>query len=212
MIVAVIGANGRSGKQFVQAALQAGMTVRAGVRGPHDLEEHDNMTIVACDALSRREIGNLINGSNAVVSLLGHGPGVSATVQKTATSYSLDAMKEYGVRRFISLSGTGVRMPGDKPGILDHFGNWLISQVDPERVRDGVAHAHVMMQSDSDWTLLRVLKLTNGHHTGQVELSANVPSEMFTPRARVAAALVQILENNQYIRQAPVVRGVQKNS
>lgn len=210
MIVAVIGANGRTGKQFVQAALQSGMTVRAGVRGPHDLEEHDNMTIVACDALSRSEIENLITGSDAVVSLLGHGPGVSATVQKTATQYSLDLMKEHNIRRFVSLSGTGVRMPGDKPGILDSFGNWLISQVDPERVRDGIAHAHVMMQSDRDWTLLRVLKLTNGRHYGGIDLAANVPSEMFTPRARVAAAIVQILVNNQYIRQAPVVRGVQE--
>lgn len=210
MIVAVIGANGRSGRQFVQAALSAGMTVRAGVRGPHDLEEHERMTIVACDALSKREINDLIKGSDAVVSLLGHGPGTAATVQKTATQYTLDAMRAHGIRRFISLTGTGVRMPGDKPGIMDRLGNWLISGVDPERVRDGVAHAHVMMQSDRDWTLLRVLKLTDGHHSGGVELAPNVPSEMFTPRQRVAAAIVQLLQSGDFIRQAPVIRGARR--
>lgn len=207
MIVAVIGANGRSGKQFVNAALAAGIKVRAGVRGPHDLEEHTDMTIVACDALSKREITNLIKGSDAVVSLIGHGPGVSATVQKTATEYTLAAMKEHGIKRFVSLTGTGVRMPGDRPGLMDRIGNWVITQVDPERVRDGIAHAHVMMQSDRDWTLLRVLKLTNGKHSGAVELAANVPSELFTPRARVAAAIVQLLQTDDFIRQAPVVRG-----
>ena len=210
MIVAVIGANGRSGKQFTKAALAAGMTVRAGVRGPHDLEEHDSMTIVACDALSRHEIDNLVRGSDAVVSLIGHGPGVSATVQKTATLYTLAAMKEHGVRRFISLTGTGVRMPGDKPGLIDKLGNWWMMQADPERVRDGIAHAEVMMQSSSDWTLLRVLKLTNGTHNGQPVLAANVPSELFTPRARVAAAIVRLLQGNEYVRQAPVIRGTDK--
>lgn len=207
MIVSVIGANGRSGKQFVQAALSAGMQVRAGVRGPHNLEEHENMTIVSCDALSRQEIDNLVKGSDAVVSLLGHGPGTAATVQKTATQYTLDAMKQHGVKRFISLTGTGVRMPGDKPGLLDKLGNWIISQADPERVRDGVAHAKIMMQSDRDWTLLRALKLTDGRHSGAVDLAPNVPSELFTPRARVAAAIVQLLQANDHLRQAPVVRG-----
>lgn len=210
MIVAVIGANGRTGRQFVQAALEAGLTIRAGVRGPHDLFDHPNMVIVACDALSKREIRDLIQGSDAVVSLLGHGPGVSATVQKTATEYTLAAMKEFGIARFISLTGTGVRMPGDKPGLMDRLGNWVISSFEPERVRDGVAHAHVMMQSDRDWTLLRVLKLTNGKHDGQPILAANVPSEMFTPRARVAAAILQLLGSPEYIRQAPVIRGVGK--
>lgn len=210
MIVAVIGANGRSGKQFVQAALAAGMTVRAGVRGPHDLEEHDRMTVVACDALSRREIDELVKGSDAVVSLLGHGPGTAATVQKTAADYTLTAMKERGIKRFISLTSTGVRMPGDKPGVMDRFGNWLMSQANPDRVRDGAAHAQVMMRSDRDWTLLRVLKLTDGKHSGAAVLAQHVPSELFTPRARVAAAIVQLLQSDEYVRQAPVVRGARK--
>ena len=210
MIVAIIGANGRTGRQFTAAALAAGVVVRAGVRGPHNLEDHDNLTIVACDALSKNEIDNLIKGSDAVVSLIGHGPGVSATVQKTATQYVLNAMKQQGIKRFISLTSTGVRMPGDKPGLMDRLGNWFMRQSDPDRFRDGVAHAHVMMQSDCDWTLLRVLKLTNGRHKGSPLLAANAPSEIFTPRARVAATILQLLEGNDYIRQAPVVRGVTK--
>lgn len=210
MIVAVIGANGRSGKQFVQAALEAGMTIRAGVRGPHNIEEHDKMTVVACDALSKSEINDLVKGSDAVVSLLGHGPGTSASVQKTATEYALAAMKDHRVKRFISLTSTGVRVPGDRPGMIDRFVNWLVSQVDPDRVRDGVAHAQVLMRSDCDWTLLRVLKLTSGAHTGRPILAQHVPSEIFTPRARVAAAIVQLLQTDDFIRQAPVIRGVDK--
>ena len=166
------------------------------------------MTVVACDALSKQEVSSLIKDSQAVVSLIGHGPGVSATVQETATKYALEAMNEYGISRFISLTGTGVRMPGDKPGLFDKMGNWLISQVDPERVRDGVAHAKIMMQSNCNWTLLRVLKRTNGKHKGRPILAPNVPSELFTPRARVAAAILYLLVNDEFIRQAPVVRGV----
>lgn len=210
MIVAVIGANGRTGRQFTAAALAAGMSVRAGVRGPHGLDDHDNLTIVACDALSRDEITKLIKGSDAVVSLIGHGPGVSATVQKTATQYALDAMRQYGIRRFIGLTSTGVRMPGDKPGLIDRLGNWFMRQTNPDLLRDGVAYAHVLMQSDCDWTLLRVLKLTNGSHKGLAMLAANVPSEARTPRARVASAIVQLLQGNEFVRQAPVVRGAVK--
>lgn len=209
MIVAVIGANGRSGKQFVKAALEAGMIVRAGVRGPHSLEDHPQMTVVACDALSKQEIHNLLTGADAVVSLVGHGPGVSATVQETATKYTLEAMKARDISRLISLTGTGVRMPGDRPGLLDRLMNFMLYSADPKRVRDGEAQARVMMQSDRDWTLLRALKLTNRRHSGKPVLAANVPAELFTPRERVAASIVDLLQTNQYIRQAPVIRGTE---
>lgn len=207
MIVAVVGANGRSGKQFVLAALEAGFVVRAGVRGPHDLPDNENLTILACDALSKNELKILIHGSDAVVSLIGHGPGVSATVQQTATRYILQLMQQFGIRRLISLTGTGVRFAGDRPGMIDKLANRFIASVDPERIKDGKAHAELLKKSDVDWTLVRVLKLTNGSHHGRVTFSPHVPSELLTPRSRVAAGVVQLLKTDQYIKQAPVITG-----
>lgn len=207
MKVAVIAANGRSGRAFVDAALDAGMQVRAGVYGQAEFAYHKNLEVVVCDATDKKQVGNLLEGVDAVVSMIGHRPGSPAWVQTDATKTILAAVRKRGIVRFISLTGTGVRFDADKPGIIDRLANMAIKMIDPERIADGVAHAELLKSSQLDWTLVRVLKLTGGRHVGKVRLNLHGPAEMLTPRRRVAAAVVQLLQDNSFIRQAPIIIG-----
>ncbi len=206
--IAVIAANGRSGSAFVLQALSAGHIIRAGVRGQSFLPTHPNLTVIECDATNPQQVRQLITGSDAVVSFIGHVPKSPATVQTDAMKVLVAVMSEVGIKRLISLTGTGARFAGDTPSLIDRLLNIAVGLVDPARVSDGKTHAEVLKASSLDWTIVRVLKLGEGQHRGRVRLSATGPAELLTPRNRVAAAVLQLLDSNDYIRQAPIIAGV----
>ncbi|HTK39456.1 MAG TPA: NAD(P)H-binding protein [Patescibacteria group bacterium] len=205
--IAVIAANGRSGAVFVQEALRSGYHVRAGVYGGASLAPHKNLTVVTCNALVRGDVDRLLTGANVVVSLIGHTKNSPEFLQTETITHVLHSMQAQGIKRLISLTGTGVRFGEDTPNIVDRLANVAIKLIDPKRVKDGVVHADVLKNSQLDWTIVRVLKLTNGSHRGTVQFSLNGPAESFTPRARVAAAILQLIKDESYIRQAPIIIG-----
>ncbi len=206
--IAVIAASGRTGRVFVEQALAAGYSVRAGVRGNDVFAPHERLEVIQCDATNRADIERLISGCDIVVSLIGHGRKSPKNLQTIATQHILDAMRAQGIKRVISLTGTGARRAGDTPSYIDRLATFAITTIDPNRVKDGIEHAAVLAASDREWTIVRVLKLTNGKHRGDVRFSLTGPAELLTPRRRVAAAILQIIEDDSYVKQMPIVSGV----
>ena len=65
MILAVLAANGRTGRAVVHAALERGHHVRADVRSPSGNEfDHPDVTIIDCDALDPASVLALVQGSD----------------------------------------------------------------------------------------------------------------------------------------------------
>lgn len=206
--VAVIAADGRTGRAFVTAALDSGMIVRAGYHSSSEaLPSDKHLTAVQCDATSESDVRTLLNGADVVVSLIGHVKNSPASVQTDSIKTIAKVMKEYGLRRIISLTGTGVRLTGDTPSFIDKVLNICIRLVDPHRINDGVEHVKFLMSSNLNWTIIRVLKLTNGTSQGTVKFSLHGPAELLTSRVRVARGIVQIINNDLYNQQAPIVQG-----
>lgn len=204
MKIAVIAASGRSGKEFVREALAAGHNVRAGYHGKNPFTPHDNLESVHCDASKPEDIAALIAGSDAVVSLIGHVRGCPEYIQTTAITLALKTMQDAGIRRIVSLTGTGVRIEGDNITLIDRVMNTAIKYIDPKRIRDGIRHAEILQASETDWTLLRVLKLTN-HAFGPFGLTPHGPVQTFTSRAQVAQAILQVLEQKTFIKESPIM-------
>jgi hypothetical protein len=109
-----------------------------------------------------------------------------------------------GITRIISLTGTGVRMPGDNITLIDRILNMLVSIADPARVRDGIQHAHLLQQSQCEWTILRVLKLQNTPER-PFHLKINGPTKLFVSRQDVAKAALEVIENHSFIRAMPIL-------
>lgn len=204
MKIAVIGANGKTGRVFVNEAVQRGFEVRAGVFHTNSFTKSDYIDVVQCDATKLEDVESLIKGCDVVVSLIGHVKGSPAFLQTSSTANILSAMKKQGVRRLLSLTGTGVRFPDDTPSYIDRALNLSIKLIDPERIRDGIAHADVIKESDTDWTILRVLKLTDFpmHH---YEVTTTGPARILVSRHVVADALLRIISENAYSKHAPIV-------
>lgn len=204
MKIAVLAANGRSGKAFVEAALAAGHEIRAGYHRQKLDTQHPNLTQIACDATNATQITELIAGSDAVVSFIGHVKGSPARVQTEAMRVVIAAMKAAGIARIVSLTGTGVRFPRDHVGPVDWFLNLSISLIDPERIADGKEHVAALQASDLEWTILRVLKLQNTKPR-PFALTPNGPTLWYVSRESVAAAALEVLEDHSFVREAPIL-------
>jgi nucleoside-diphosphate-sugar epimerase len=207
MKIAVIAANGRSGTSFVDAAIAAGHTIRAGIHGYSRLVPAERLEIIPCDATQPAELKALIWGCDAVVSLIGHVKGSAPRVQTAAINNLIDAMIELHIPRVISLTGTGVRFPVDIITLTDRILNLSISLIDPNRVRDGIEHVAALKSSDLDWTVIRVLKLQNVP-ARPYRLSANGPTKPYVGRDEVAQAILEVLTKASFIKEAPIIARV----
>lgn len=206
MNIAVVAANGRSGRAFVEAALAAGHMVRAGVRTPANatFTPHALLTVVKCDATVQEDVSALIKDQDAVVSMIGHVRGSAADVHIRAITCVIQAMGEQGVTRLVSLTGTGVRFAGDEVTLVDRFLNKVIELTGLSFCKDGIQHVEYIKQSELDWTIIRALLLTN-NEAAPFQLKEHGPAKLFVSREEVALAALQVLEKHTYIKQAPII-------
>lgn len=205
MKIAVVGAGGRTGRVFVETAVRAGHDVRAGAHHPTDFAlNSSHLEVVTCDATDPKQVARLLHGCDAVMSLLGHVRGSAPDVQTRAMRAIVACMEERGPARIVSLTGTGVRLPGDHITFMDRILNAGISVIDPARVRDGRTHMEVIQQSALQWTVLRVLKLQNTHPS-PYRLTDHGPTKLYVGRLDVAEALLRILEDARFIEKAPMM-------
>lgn len=204
MKIAVIGANGKTGRLFVNEAVQRGHEIRAGVFHSNSFTKSDYIDVMQCDAMKLEDVDALVTGCDVVVSLIGHVKDSPAFVQTSAIANVLSASKKHHINRVMSLTGTGVRMPGDTPSLSDRVLNVGIKLIDPERIQDGIAHADVLRESDADWTIVRVLKLAD-IPMHNYTLTEHGPARLLVSRAVVADALLTILLEDTYHKQAPII-------
>jgi len=204
MNIAVVGANGASGKVFINVALAAGHTIKAGVRNLASLQPTTGLTVTKCDATNIEEVRNLLIGVDAVASFIGHVKGSAPDMQTNSTKNLVTVMTEQGIARIVTITGTGVRFPGDKVTLIDWLLNTPFAIIARDRVQDGKGHVEVLKQSSLDWTVIRVLFLTN-FAPEPFALRLNGPTKLIISREEAAQAVLQVLEHGSFIGQAPII-------
>lgn len=204
MKIAVVAADGRTGRVFVKLALAAGHQVRAGVRGQDVFATHAGLETVVCDATDESQVDALLKGQDAVATFIGHIKGSAPNVQTEAMKTLVKIVNARGLRRIVSLTGTGVRFPGDKITLTDRVLNLGINVLDPKRVKDGKDHAEVLKMSGLDWTIIRVLKLQNTDPQ-TFSLQEHGPTKPYVSREEVASAALQVLQEGTFVQKAPII-------
>ena len=102
MKIAILGATGRTGRQIVALALEAGHEVRALCRRPDALAAHPSLTLIV-GALKSPAFQQTVDGCEAVISALGPGPD-----EPRVCSTAAEQAVAYAVKRYISISGAGL--------------------------------------------------------------------------------------------------------
>ena len=210
--VLVIGASRGVGLETVKRALAAGHRVRAMARRVDRLRLDDpNLETFAGDALSRGDVRAALDGVDVVVQTLGITPRPEAVVRGTtlfsrATRVLVEAMEEAGVKRLVCLTGFGAGDSRNQGGFLydTAFKLFLARVYDDKNIQE-----HLIRNSDLDWVIARPGILTDRPATGRYRVLLD-PKDWrggFIARADVADFLVRAIDDDRYLKKAPVLIG-----
>lgn len=206
--IALFGGTGRTGKIFLEKALQNGYAVKALVRSPEKLAlDHKNLTVVKGDVLNLEDVKNTVEGTSIVFSLFGHVKGSPARLQTEGTRLIIDAMQENQLKRIISLSGGGLPFPEkDEPKFADKIIRTIMKIFVPNILNDAIDHAEVLKNSDLKWTIVRGPRLTDDPEQGQYrEGWVGVNASTKISRSDLASFLITLIEDEKYVRQMPFI-------
>ena len=209
MKICVFGADGRTGVEVVNYGVRQGFEVVAFVYNDNSNKYFpDSVVIKKGDVMDFENVFDVIKGTDAVVSVLGHIKDSFPLMQTNGMVNIVRAMKEQGINRVLSLTGTGVRVEGDIPSLIDKILNFFVKLIDPNRVNDGVLHVQVLQDSGLDFTVVRVLKLGKGDKEFiDYKLTNGGPAEWESSRKKVAKVLVDLINDKKYIGKLPIISG-----
>jgi putative NADH-flavin reductase len=211
----VLGANGRTGRPFVAQALDAGHTVVAFVRDTDtfraDTEgfdpDHERLVVVEGDAYTGAGIEEAVAvaGADAVVSTLGQSSDGPDDLLTVAGDHVLAAMADAGVDRFVTLVGAGVREDDESVSMTGRVMGGLLKLVAREVLADAAEHVARVKASDTRWTVVRAPRLVDGEGTGRYEAGDVALGFEAIARADVATFLLDCVEDDRYVHEAPKV-------
>src|SRR5207245_1178225 len=149
------------------------------------------------DGRNLDDIRRAVAGQDAVISIVsseGRGP---TTVMSEVTRVELDAMREAGVRRLVSVSVSAIE--GRRPWILINLVRWILRKP----YADFARMERLIALSSVDWTIVRPPYLSNGPKTGWVRTRSGRSDLRHGPyhisRADLAATLVDLAEDSQHV-------------
>lgn len=203
MKVALFGATGGTGSQFLQQALAAGHDIQALARNPEKLQvENPALSIVVGDVREATAVAQTIAGADAVVSALGTRQG-DDPIEVVATRHILDAMQSHGVKRLIVVTSLGV---GDSEDQVPFFFKMLMKTALRKVMAAKNEQEQMIMNSSLAWTIIRPGGLTNGGLTKAFSAGTDksITAGQVT-RADVAYFMLHVLETGEYLHQTPAI-------
>lgn len=206
--IALFGASGKTGQQFLMHALAKDYRIRALVRNPAKVpQQHPNLELVPGDVLRPEDVAQTVAGADVVVSLFGHVKGSPGWLQTDGTRNIVTAMKQRGVGRIISLSGGGLPYPEkDQPKLADKLIRTIMKIAVPKILNDAISHHEVLRHSGLQWTIVRGPRLTDQPAKGQHRVGwVGVNASTSIGRADLARFIVQLVEDRSYDGMMPFV-------
>jgi putative NADH-flavin reductase len=208
--VAVIGATGFVGTQVVKELANRGYFVNALARNTSKIEESENVKAIAVDVYNTAELSEILKGNDAVISAFNPGwtnPNIFEDFLKGAESIE-KAVEESGVKRYIVVGGAGSLYIAEGLQLID-------TPEFPAEIKPGAEAARQYLEmikknENLDWTFfspaIEMHQGTAGVRKGTYRTALENP--VFDENGRsvlsvedVAVALVDELENNQFVKQ-----------
>lgn len=208
--ILVIGGSKGIGKATVQAALARGHEVTAFSRSPEKIGiEHASLSLMAGDATKGTDLAPALQGVDAVVVALGIEESISMIWKPVhlfsqATGALLPEMQKAGVMRLIAVTGVGAGDSRRALGRLERLGHEFILG---EPYKDKTRQEAMIKQSNTEWTIVRPVILTNGSAVKAPKVLTE-PAQWrlgLVSRKTVAEFIVDEVETGAHIRQAPVI-------
>ena len=210
--VLIIGASRGIGLETVEAALQAGHSVRALARSARTIPvDHPKLEKMAGDALQVPTVKRALTGVDVAIQSLGAAAGPEIIFNPTrlfsaATRVLVTAMEDAQVKRLICVTGFGA---GDSRGYGGFLYNVAFHLLVGRIYDDKDVQERIIRRSRLDWTIVRPTILTNGPRTKAYRVLVDPRDRTcgFVSRVDVADFLVKQIEDTSLLRQTPALTG-----
>jgi uncharacterized protein YbjT (DUF2867 family) len=196
----VIGSTGRTGLYVLDEGVRRGHDITAFTRRPDALPKNWPPERVAVgDALDEAAVRSAVDGADGVIAIVKassrKGPHVTAAAAESIGT----AMAGAGVKRLLMTSSYAAVAPNQPRPI-----RWMLRDAfaDVRRMEE------VLGRTDLDWTVARLCGLVNRPSVGPVRISTGLFDKPYViARTDVAPGLLDLVERDEYARQAVNVSG-----
>ena len=208
MKIAVIGANGHTGRIVVKDALARGHQVVAVARTDQVSKPDDhNLTNARADVRDAGALMHALVGTDAVISALGVGASRAGTdVYSTGVSNTLAAMKSNGAAKLAVISAVPAGPSAELPILQRRIAVPLLQRIfgfydDMRRMEAILGEA-----TEVDWISLRPPRLVNRRPRGAYRIDMHpLPKARTITYGDLATALLDSLERQDLYRHAAYV-------
>jgi putative NADH-flavin reductase len=205
MQITIFGAGGRVGQLVTKLCLERGYEVVAVVHKNNPFHEAAGLRVVTADIYDQASVTTALQGSEVVISTLGSWHTPQQNVLASAMAILIPAMKNLGIQRIITVTGSAALWSGDDPKWFNKIDHLTLGLIAPKVLRDGEAHLKLLATSELDWTSIRSPVMTDKQVDTYV-LRPQLPTGMkFVPRLAVATSIVDQVERRDLVGQAPVI-------
>ena len=208
MRVLIIGASKGIGLETTRQALDAGHDVRALARSATAIAiSNPSLEKMRGNALKTEDVEAALVGMDVVIQTLGVGLGElfrPVHLFSDATRVLIAAMKRQDIKRLICVTGFGA---GDSRASISCLQRLPFQIVFGRAYDDKSLQEQLIKESELDWTIARPGVLTSGPRTGHYQILSEASQwrNGIISRADVAEFLVRQIEDQTYIRKAPVL-------
>lgn len=203
--IAVIGGTGKSGQYLSHELIRQQIPFRILLRNPHRFGiESPLATIVQGDARDSDAVQRLLNGCDAVISMLGQ-PAGEPPIFSQATRNILAAMAHHNIRRYIVTTGLNVDTPFDrKNDSIKAATEWMKTHY-PQTTADKQVEYEILSNSSVDWTMIRLPMIEQSDDEGPLSISLTDCMGEKISAGRLARFAIGQLTDEQYRQQAPFI-------
>ncbi|MBO1625475.1 SDR family oxidoreductase [Bacillus arachidis] len=203
--VAIIGANGKAGKYLITQALLEGYFVRILTRDPQKFKiSHKHLEVVKGDARDIFAIRRLLQGCNAVINAVGQ-PKKESYIFSTVTNHILEVMKEYGIKRYILISGGSMDVQEDTKSLLNKIGAKLFRLFLSSMMKDKYKELQLVRDSNVNWTIVRLPFVVDGEGTGKIKESLIDLPGIKIQNGDIAPFVIKQIQDEMYSWKCPFI-------
>jgi putative NADH-flavin reductase len=205
--IALLGGSGYIGQTFIECALKRGIRIKALTRSSEKLMAYEGKVEILTGSLfNETDLGSLVAGTNAVVSLAG--PPLSGKFEiedyTSGMRKLIKVMQEQDINRVINIAGASVKLSNEafvrKKAMIRATAGLIINKA----LKTKDVELDLLSSSNLNWTTIRP-GFVRKHKKGQFIADHDKLHSLSVDKEQLANFILDCLDNRIWELKAPFV-------